>query len=567
MFCRSYILILVWCISIVACAPLSRNRAPLFIGNENSKRLDTFILWEPGQDIHGVALRSAEISKGDKLFQQGEADEALEYYQSAQAEVRDPAGVEALALRWAALLGYQNQHEEGLKLLSEYFKSQGIPANKVKGPSALMLGVLYAEKGDTDQALAWITASLERGALSERFASEAKQSLARVISRSTDKELTLFETRWKNKPVVVTLAKAELKSRRGSLPVASAFGGDVVNSGEPLSLVALLPLSGKYRLLGESTREGIDIAISHAAEKTPVKVHYIDTASGADMASTELSTLSIKERIDAVLGPIMDEKIILTTVRQLKIPTLHLSKREDADVGAGIFRLGITPSSQVKSLLEAAVQKGIKTVAVVYPSNELGYELGKTFQAQAVLSGISVKFGEVFKSDPKDLIDSAKRIEETGSDAVFFTGKLDEAAQLFAGFSESYRARVVPLGTAIWYNPERLKNLAKIMEGAIFVVPYFPGGSTEELKRFNVTFQDRYHREANFLSAQGFDAASLLIKGIIDSKNGGITVSQALSTVPDLRGLTGTLRPESSGEVDRTYTIIEYKDGTLFPVA
>lgn len=544
-----------------SCSSLPRGAAHIFGGLEETRRVSHFVLWDVGSDIYGSRIPSPEIVRGDEEFLAGNADKALEHYQLAQGEDLKGGMIEALALRWAAVYGYQYKFDKGLKLLSEYFKSQGLKASDVHGPSALMLGILYAEKGDPNQGIAWLNACLERGSTSERFISEAKQSLARVISGATDRELEASIETWRNAPLVVALAKAELQSRHGDTPV-NVVGSAKETQGAEFRIVALLPLSGRYKLLGESTKEGIEIVADRVRLSQQVTLTYIDT-NNPMAADQELTAAINTGGMDAVLGPVLDESQLISRVRSLDVPMVHFSKNETSEMGGGVFRLGITPSSQVRSLLKAVQAKGLRSIAVVYPNNELGLEIGKTFRQYAQSAGLSIPLSEVVNGGGTALIEVGKRIESSGADGIFFAGKLDDAAQLFSSLSSEYRKTVTPVGTALWYNPARLQNLARVMEGAFFIVPYYtedPSGPNQDFLR---EYQQKYHKSPNFLAAQGADAMSVVLKGLTDGRNEGVSSISAIATISEVPGLTGKLRVDQGGDIDRSYKVLNYTNGML----
>jgi branched-chain amino acid transport system substrate-binding protein len=548
-----------------SCSSLPKSAAGIFGGVEETRRISHFVLWDVGGDIYGAKIPSHEIVLGDEQFLAGNAANALEHYQLAQGEELRGPMVEALALRWAAVYGYQYKFDKGLKLLSEYFKAQGLKASDVRGPSALMLGILYAEKGDTDQGIAWLNACLERGSTSQRFISEAKQSLARVISSATDRELEGYIERWSTAPLVVALAKAELQSRHGDIPV-DVVGNVKGDKGAELRIVALLPLSGRYKLLGESTKEGIEIIADRVRVGQPLTITYIDTNNPV-VADQELTAAINTGGMDAVLGPVLDESQLISRVRSLDVPMIHFSKNESSEMGGGVFRLGITPSSQVRSLLKAVQSKGLRSIAVVYPNNELGMEIGQTFRQYAQSAGFTIPMSEAVNGGGAALIEVGKRVESSGADGVFYAGKLDDAAQLFSSLSSEFRQGITPIGTALWYNPARLQNLARVMEGACFIVPYYTEDSSGGNQDFLREYLQKYHKSPNFLAAQGGDAMSIVLKGLTDGKSQGVSSISSIATVSELYGLTGKLRVDQSGDIDRSYKVLTYTNGTLQEVS
>jgi ABC-type branched-subunit amino acid transport system substrate-binding protein len=267
--------------------------------------------------------------------------------------------------------------------------------------------------------------------------------------------------------------------------------------------------------------------------------------------------------VDAVLGPVLDEAQLISRVRSMDVPMIHFSKNETAEMGGGIFRLGITPSSQVRSLLKAIQGKGLRSIAVVYPNNELGLEIGQTFRQYAQSAGLNIPLSEVVNGGGTALIEAGKRIESSGADGIFFAGKLDDAAQLFSSLSSEYRKTVTPIGTALWYNPARLQNLATVMEGSLFIVPYYTEDTSGNNQDFLREYQQKYVKSPNFLAAQGADATSIVLKGLSEARNEGVSSISAIATLSEVPGLTGKLRVDQSGDIDRSYKVLSYSNGLL----
>lgn len=545
----------------MACSAEFDHKTERFSDSHEFGRLNHFLLWEVGKDVNGLTLANSNIRAGDVKFARGLANEALKHYQYAQEGHLSEQEIEALAIRWAAVYGYQYKFDRGLKLLSAYFKSNGIRAEEVRGPAALMLGVLYAEKNDIDQGLAWLSACLERNPESQQLIARAKESLARIIAGSTDTELASYITKWRTKPLIVALSKAELEVRNEGSEWQSV---KIASDSKALNVLALLPLSGSYKILGESTKAGIEVVVDRLKVQQPISVTYIDTN---DQIATNSQLLeAIKKRdVDGVLGPVLDEHQFIQHLRGLDVPVIHFSKDESAEVGDGVFRLGITPSSQVGVLRDVIVKSGLKKVALVYPDNAVGKELAQALMQTIVKTGgdITISLTSKVGNDEGEVSKLAKQIEDSNSDGVFHAGKLEEAVRLFSKFSDAYRQRVMPLGTALWYNSTKLQNMGKVMSNARFVVPYYTDNPTGPSEQFLKDYVSKNGTAPNFLAAQGADAMMLLGEALFQSRSEGVRAISAFSTLQPVEGLTGELAVGADGEVQRRYKVLSYDNGVF----
>lgn len=533
---------------------------------EQNKQLFSFIMWEVGRDSFGKQL-GASVQRGDALFNEGQYDAAIATYRNALLGSSSPWEQEALMLRESATFGVKGDFASALKTVSSFFRSRGVSSDRVIGIPAVMLGLLYSYQGNIPQATAWLVKGLRTKGIPGNVEDAGKQGLARMVAGSDDNELRSMQAQWQDEKLLVALIRSELaaRDRAGDLvPTASVRADqDVAVGGGTHRLAVLLPLSGRYRLLGESTKQGIEIALSQTAAGREVEVVFADSQGEADSSTAALNTVMASGEISAILGPVLPESsmVLAGLSRQLGVPMLHFSKRPDADFGRGVYRLGITPSSEVSSLLDILIERGVRSAAVVYPDTPAAYVLAKTFQEQASSAGVDIPIGQVFKGSTEEVAALATSIEQANVDAIFFAGSLDDAAKVLSGLSEQFRSKVIPLGSFLWYDPVRLRKLSKIMNGSLFVVSYFDASSNPLVKQFNQGYIDKFGKKPNFLAAQGFDGAALILATFDRQLKTQENFEQAFASIAVFKGLTGTIRTDGSGDLQRTYPVVEFRNG------
>ena len=77
------------------------------------------------------------------------------------------------------------------------------------------------------------------------------------------------------------------------------------------------------------------------------------------------------------------------------------------------------------------------------------------------------------------------------------------------------------------------------------------------MQQFVESYRGRFKTAPNFLAAQGFDAATLVINAIKRSKQERIPLAQALTQLPPYDGVTGAVSIDTQGEVRRALYVVE----------
>ncbi len=145
--------------------------------------------------------------------------------------------------------------------------------------------------------------------------------------------------------------------------------------------------------------------------------------------------------------------------------------------------------------------------------------------------------------------------------AVFFPDNLQAASRFFASFSETARAQIYPLGSVNWDNSVELQQSHSVLDGAIFVSPFFSRSERPEIQQFMNSYQAKYQLRPDFLAAQGFDAATIALEALRRSVKQEINVSDALTGIDLYDGLTGRVLVQPSGELQRTFTVLQLRQG------
>ncbi|WP_375770366.1 penicillin-binding protein activator [Archangium gephyra] len=172
----------------------------------------------------------------------------------------------------------------------------------------------------------------------------------------------------------------------------------------------LLPLSGKYKAVGEAVLRGVKLALAGSDIELIVK----DTQGDVNVTGQAMEQLAFDEGVIAVLGPItVDEsRRAALLAEELQVPLLTLTRQEDiTGIGPFVFRNMLTNSAQAQAIADFAMkQKGFKSFAMLYPNMTYGVELANDFWDRVVANGGQVRGAETYDHDQTTFTTEAKKL-------------------------------------------------------------------------------------------------------------------------------------------------------------
>jgi len=544
-------------------------------------------VWSRGVNMQGAAVNSRHIVEGDNYYFQGLRDRAFGSYQEAGKEGLSPSDREALTYRMAALELTAGKPEDSLLTLSGYFNETQRLVDDVDGRFSILFAYAYARSGDINQALAWFSRANRLG---EKISSSA--GVRKVLQSVPESRFYRLSETWSHDAFVNTMVGEE-RNRRSQPgytgPTQSGLQGNFWEhdqsdhsreqhvgpydrpsaiTSERVGVSVILPLSGRFGALGRSLKNGVELA--HEAEGGErIQFNFADSAGDPHIAERHARAPGNSDHSRVIIGPLLatSAEAVSNYVRQTQgIMQLAFSKSSNFVPGQNVFRLGPTAESQVESLLsESSTRLGLTRYAMVYPENSIGQEFAPVFREELAKRGLDLVFEASYRGESgADFLAIAEELERrTDVQAIFMPDNLEMGARLFTSLSPEYRRRVRPLGAANWDNPLRLQHSKTALEGAVFVSPFFLGSEREIISRFVQVYRDRYREAPDFLSAQGFDAATMVIAAINRSLDEGRSVTNSFHLIGGYEGLTGAISVSPNGELLRQFTVVQMRQGEI----
>ncbi|MEX0843080.1 MAG: ABC transporter substrate-binding protein [Gemmatimonadota bacterium] len=342
---------------------------------------------------------------------------------------------------------------------------------------------------------------------------------------------------------------------------------------EPVLLGALLSHAGppSLRQLSESIREGIELALLEAEESGALATVEVLDDQGSGPRAAELVTRLQENGVVGLIGPLSDQGVAAAaTARRGTLPLLSPTARSVPPGSGGVFTLTGTDPAAARTLARLVVQQGVRNVVVFHHASPSFAEEAEIFRAALTNAGGSVirtlsynpettsfaePLGQVVSLRPQGfvLLLPAEDVELIAPQIAYF-GVDDLDIRIF--------------GNEVWSSDGVLESVpARHTEGVYTVSSRGPDGSLGPrwhsfVERYESHFQQTLRSP---VAALGYDAARLLIYAAAQSDGSPEGTFQALASVRDFPGATGTLSVVD-GRVQRAYLPVRIEARQPVPV-
>jgi ABC-type branched-subunit amino acid transport system substrate-binding protein/TolA-binding protein len=195
-------------------------------------------------------------------------------------------------------------------------------------------------------------------------------------------------------------------------PDAQKLLDRVARRGEvkPKVIGAVLPMTGKYKALGEAVVRGAQLAL----KGTDIELVVKDSQGDVNLAGNLVEELAFKDGAIAIIGPLLadDSRRAGLVAEELQVPIITMTRMEGVtDIGTHVFRNMVTNQQQAQALADYAMgELGFKTFAVLYPNIPFGVELTDDFWTEIEKRGGVIRGAETYAHDQTTFTEEAKRL-------------------------------------------------------------------------------------------------------------------------------------------------------------
>jgi branched-chain amino acid transport system substrate-binding protein len=311
----------------------------------------------------------------------------------------------------------------------------------------------------------------------------------------------IIEPGWKL--CIPSSADAQALLASESAPVAAAPA-----SGEPITIGASLPLSGRFSEPGTAAKQGYEVwaEMVNAAGGLlgrPVELSIVDNASDQDTAVADYEKLITVDKVDLVVGPFSSF---------LVIPTSEVAARygyafvEPAGGSPEVFNRGLTnlffaqPARGAEQavpfadyILSLPEDVRPKTFAVV--SQDDPFVLGVMERLKGLLTegGLELVFDEIYAPETTDFSSIAVQVADLDPDLIVGGTVLEDSIGQIRAYQEAgYQPRVAYFTTGPSLPGPFREALGDATEGIFASISWFPEADEHQNAEFVAKYNEMF---------------------------------------------------------------------------
>lgn len=342
---------------------------------------------------------------------------------------------------------------------------------------------------------------------------------------------------------------------------------------DTVKIGGLAPLTGNLSIYGIATDNGVKMAIDEINAAGGVlgkQIDYIvyDEKGDATEAVNAYNKLIQSDKIHAVIGDVTSNPSIAVAQQAAKdgIPMITATGTA-ADItkaGENVFRVCFIDPYQGETMADYAYKKlGAKTAAVLYNASD-DYSVGLTdaFVSTADQLGLQIVAKESYAKGDVDFKSQLTKIAGQNPDVLFIPVYYEDVA-LIVQQAKSAGISAQLLGADGWDGVLDKVEDKSVLEGAMYCCGFSLQSKDEKVQEFIQKYTDKYGEAPKGFSAQGYDAAYLLVQAI---KEAGSTdkaaVVEAMKNI-QFDGVTGHIVFDEERNPIKGVMINKLTNGTI----
>lgn len=230
-------------------------------------------------------------------------------------------------------------------------------------------------------------------------------------------------------------------------------------------------------------------------------------------------------------------------------------------IGDFIFRNNTVISKEGAASVDIAVNNlGKKNIGIISIMTDWGTNTSKIIKELIEKTDAKVVAHEEVMEGSDDYTPAITKLNEAGADVVICCGMYNLVAPVakqykqinpdieIVGFSNSYSQQLIELG-------------GDSVEGVCFPVIFFSESEDAQIKSYVESYKKEYGNAPSALTSQAYDSVGLLLTAI---KEAGDTDADAVKEKLyeiEYKGVTGNIKFDSNGDVDKEFVKVTIKDG------
>lgn len=325
-------------------------------------------------------------------------------------------------------------------------------------------------------------------------------------------------------------------------------------------------MTGTASVYGECQYNGAILAIEEV-NKNPLnknKFEIILQDTKGDTKEGLNAYSNIKNKVDSLITSISGIVLSIGPVADRdKIVVMNVGAKNPKISQAGDYVFSTVQNSDLDERVFAKFVKNnmnISKVALISVNNDYGLGTSKAFSESFTEAGGQIVSNEKYETNTTDFRTILTRIKALKPDGIFLVGYKEQG--LLLKQSKNLGLNTQWLAPEPFASPDVIELAGSAADGVVYHVPNLdPINGSELTKNFFINYKNRFGKEADFCSANSYDATRLLIMAIKNTENNGESIKKWLYQAKNWDSTTGVSSFDVNGDVSKDLTIMTVKNG------
>ncbi len=336
----------------------------------------------------------------------------------------------------------------------------------------------------------------------------------------------------------------------------------------PLSIGAVLPLTGSSARYGTWIQEGLQLAVDRVREDggihgQPLAIIYEDDQAQPTNAASAMQKLVTVDRVPVVFGSWASSSVLAQAPIAERSKTILMAEAispQIRDAGDFIFRIQPDARFYLNALIPFIHQTlRAKTASILYINNDFGADQAAVFTAGFVPLGGQVLSQESYLPNTTDFRAQLTKIRGQRPDVLFLPGYAEVGTILRQARELGLQCQFA--GSVPTENPDLITVAGVAAEGIVYPSHFDPNAADPAVRTFQRRYQARYGRQAEGFAALAYDGLIIIAEGLRRCERNTSCLRDFLYSTKNYPGVTGATSFDKKGDVVKAVIIKTVRGG------
>lgn len=347
----------------------------------------------------------------------------------------------------------------------------------------------------------------------------------------------------------------------------------VAQAAEPIRIGTTQSLTGQFEEFGKTQMKGLqmwrdDINARGELLGRPVELVAYDDHSDAARSAWLYRKLINEDKVDLLIGPYSSELTLAASdvAEEFNVPMVAAAASAEKIWNRGhknIFGIDTPSSNYMDPAIQAAAERGAKTIALFYADAEFTREVADGIRREARKHGIRIILDESYPVSQREFQELGAKLQSANADLALGASYLEDSVAIGRSLGAGKRLDVdmvaLTVGPATREFSERLFNN---VEGVVGVVQWLRTVRMPGAQDFSYRYRQKYGENPAVHAAIGYSAGQVLEAAV--RLSGSLDKAALRDQLRSMRfrSLLGHYQVDETGrQVAKSNYLLQWQDG------